>query len=103
MADEKKQFQKRGSNFGRSNSQSRMNRHASDGRALIKDESELDGLLDQVKEPLILILRGGGGCRDYSEGQVGAGDGNGGGCELWWRLAHPHFSCHEFGAHHGES
>ncbi len=56
MADERKQFQKRGSNFGRSNNQSRMNRHASDGRALIKEESELGDLLDQVKEPLILIL-----------------------------------------------
>ncbi len=56
MADEKKQFQKRGSNFGRSNNQSRMNRHASGTKALIKEESELDDLLDQVQEPLVLIL-----------------------------------------------
>lgn len=56
MADEKKQFQKRGSNFGRSNSPSRMNRHASGSRALIKEESELGELLDRVKEPLVLIL-----------------------------------------------
>jgi len=56
MADEKKQFQKRGSNFGRNNSQFRMNRHASGAKALIKEESELDDLLDQVKEPLVLIL-----------------------------------------------
>ena len=56
MADEKKQFQKRGSNFGRSNNQFRMNRHASGTKALIKEESELDDLLDQVQEPLVLIL-----------------------------------------------
>ena len=56
MADDKKQFQKRGSNFGRSNNQSRMNRHASSAKALIKEESELEALLDQVKEPLVLIL-----------------------------------------------
>ena len=56
MADEKKQFQKRGSNFGRSNNQSRMNRHASGSSALIKEESELGDLLGRVKEPLVLIL-----------------------------------------------
>ncbi|MCF7848021.1 MAG: 23S rRNA (guanosine(2251)-2'-O)-methyltransferase RlmB [Kiritimatiellales bacterium] len=56
MDDGSKQFQKRGSNFGRNNNQSRMNRHASGSKALIKEESELDDLLDQVKEPLILIL-----------------------------------------------
>ncbi|RKX39815.1 MAG: 23S rRNA (guanosine(2251)-2'-O)-methyltransferase RlmB [Verrucomicrobia bacterium] len=56
MADGNNQFQKRGSNFGRSNNRSRMNKHASGSRALIKDESELGDLLDQVKVPLILIL-----------------------------------------------
>lgn len=56
MDDGKKQFQKRGSKFGRDHTQSRMNRHASNSKALIKDESELGDLLDQVKEPLILIL-----------------------------------------------
>ncbi len=48
MADEKKQFQKRGSNFGRNNSQFRMNRHASGTKALIKEESELDDLLSEL-------------------------------------------------------
>jgi 23S rRNA (guanosine2251-2'-O)-methyltransferase len=33
-----------------------MNKHASGSKALIKDESELDALLDQVKVPLVLIL-----------------------------------------------
>ena len=57
MDDGKKQFQKRGSKFGRDNSQSRINKHASGSKkALIKEESELGDLLDQVKEPLILIL-----------------------------------------------
>lgn len=52
----KNQFQKRGSKFGRDNTQSRMNKHAAKSKALIKDESELDALLDGIKEPLILIL-----------------------------------------------
>ena len=33
-----------------------MNKHASGSKALIKDESELGALLDQVKVPLVLIL-----------------------------------------------
>ncbi|HKL21590.1 MAG TPA: 23S rRNA (guanosine(2251)-2'-O)-methyltransferase RlmB [Tichowtungia sp.] len=33
-----------------------MNRHAAGDKALIREESELDELLDQVKNPLILIL-----------------------------------------------
>lgn len=56
MDDGNRQFQKRGSNFGRNNSRSRMNKHASGSKALIKDESELGALLDQVKTPLLLIL-----------------------------------------------
>ncbi len=56
MSDGNNQFQKRGSNFGRNNSRARMNKHAPRSKALIKEESELDALLDQVKEPLILIL-----------------------------------------------
>ena len=67
MDDGKKQFQKRGSKFGRDNSQSRMNKHASGSKkALIKEESELGDLLDQVKEPLILILDW--GKRDGADG-----------------------------------
>lgn len=56
MVDGNKQFQKRGSNFGRTNNRARMNKHASSSKALIKDESELNALLDQVKAPLVLIL-----------------------------------------------
>ena len=56
MANRKKQFQKRGSNYGRSGEATRMNRHAAGDKALIREESELDELLDQVKNPLILIL-----------------------------------------------
>ena len=56
MDDGNKQFQKRGSNFGRNNSRARMNKHASSSKALIKAESELGALLDQVKAPLLLIL-----------------------------------------------
>ena len=57
MNDRKSPHQKRGSNFGQNSNRSRMNKHSS-GKALIKDESELGDLLDQVKEPLILILDG---------------------------------------------
>ena len=56
MANGNKQFQKRGSDFGRSPHQSRKNKHASRSKALIKDEVELEELLDQAKQPLILIL-----------------------------------------------
>ena len=57
MADGNKPFQKRGSNFGKTNSRARMNKHASSSsKALIKDESELGALLDTIKVPLILIL-----------------------------------------------
>jgi len=45
-----------GSKFGRNNSPSRMNKHSSGSKALIKQESELEDLLDHVKEPLLLIL-----------------------------------------------
>ncbi len=51
-----KKFQKRGSNFGRSNHRSRMNKHASASKPLILEESELDALLDKANVPLILIL-----------------------------------------------
>lgn len=56
MDDTNNQFQKRGSNFGRSNNRARMNKHSSSSKALIKDESELGALLDKVEVPLILIL-----------------------------------------------
>jgi 23S rRNA (guanosine2251-2'-O)-methyltransferase len=56
MAKRKKQFQTRGSNFGRSDDATRINKHAAGDKALIREESELDDLLDQVKNPLILIL-----------------------------------------------
>lgn len=56
MSEANRKQQKRGSNFGRNNNQSRKNKHASNSKALIKDETELGPLLDQVKEPLILIL-----------------------------------------------
>ncbi|VGO19024.1 23S rRNA (guanosine(2251)-2'-O)-methyltransferase RlmB [Pontiella sulfatireligans] len=56
MASGGNQFQKRGSNFGRSDNVSRTNKHGSSSKALIKDESELEALLDQTKTPLVLIL-----------------------------------------------
>jgi 23S rRNA (guanosine2251-2'-O)-methyltransferase len=56
MADGKNQFQKRGSNFGRNQNQSRKNKHAAGSKPLIMDESELGSLLDKAKVPLILIL-----------------------------------------------
>jgi 23S rRNA (guanosine2251-2'-O)-methyltransferase len=56
MAGGKKQFSKRGSDFGRNNNQARRNTHATGSKPLIKDEAELSGLLDGIKEPLILIL-----------------------------------------------
>jgi 23S rRNA (guanosine2251-2'-O)-methyltransferase len=51
-----RQFQKRGSGYGKNNTRARMNKHASSAKALIKDESELGDLLDSVEVPLILIL-----------------------------------------------
>lgn len=56
MSGGKKQFSKRGSDFGRDNHRARRNVHASGSNPLIKDESELPELLDKAKEPLILIL-----------------------------------------------
>jgi len=56
MTKRKKQFQNRGSSFGRNNDSTRMNKHSAGDTALIREESELDDLLDQVKNPLILIL-----------------------------------------------
>jgi 23S rRNA (guanosine2251-2'-O)-methyltransferase len=56
MDDGNKQFQKRGSNFGRNNNRARMNKHSAPSKALIKEEAELGDLLDQVKVPLVLIL-----------------------------------------------
>ncbi|MBT8043171.1 MAG: 23S rRNA (guanosine(2251)-2'-O)-methyltransferase RlmB [Pontiella sp.] len=56
MSSGKKQFTKRGSDFGRNKKQARTNVHASGTKPLIKEESELPGLLKQTKEPLILVL-----------------------------------------------
>jgi 23S rRNA (guanosine2251-2'-O)-methyltransferase len=57
MAGGKKQFNKRGSDFGRNNTHgARKNVHASGTKPLVKDESELPSLLDGTKEPFILIL-----------------------------------------------
>ncbi len=56
MSGGKKQFSKRGSDFGRNGKQARKNVHASGTKPLIKEESELPKLLEQTKEPLILIL-----------------------------------------------
>jgi 23S rRNA (guanosine2251-2'-O)-methyltransferase len=56
MSSSKKQYSKRGSDFGRNNKQARKNVHATGTKPLIKEESELPGLLDKAKDPLILIL-----------------------------------------------
>lgn len=56
MAHKNKKFQNRGSNYGRNDESIRMNKHSAGDKALIKEESELDDLLNQVKTPLILIL-----------------------------------------------
>ncbi|MEI6892258.1 MAG: 23S rRNA (guanosine(2251)-2'-O)-methyltransferase RlmB [Pontiella sp.] len=57
MASGKKQFNKRGSDFGRSNQQgARKNAHSTGTKPLIKDETELLALLEKAKNPLILIL-----------------------------------------------
>ena len=49
-------FQKRGSQFGRTENESRMNKHSAGGKALLKDESEIDELLESKKELFILVL-----------------------------------------------
>jgi 23S rRNA (guanosine2251-2'-O)-methyltransferase len=57
MAGGKKQFNKRGSDFGRrNNGPARQNVHASGTKPLIKEESELPELLENTVNPLILIL-----------------------------------------------
>lgn len=56
MSAQKKQFSKRGSDFGRKNNQARKNVHASGTKPLIKEESELPGVLDKTENPFILIL-----------------------------------------------
>ncbi len=56
MSGGKKQFSKRGSDFGRSGGRARKNSHASGSKPLIKDEAELPDLLDKTKDPLILVL-----------------------------------------------
>ncbi len=57
MAGGKKQFNKRGSDFGRGNNQgARKNAHATGTKPLLMDETELPELLEKTKEPLILIL-----------------------------------------------
>jgi 23S rRNA (guanosine2251-2'-O)-methyltransferase len=56
MNQPNRQFQKRGSGYGKSNTRTRMNKHASSSKALIKDESELGDLLDSIEVPLLLIL-----------------------------------------------
>ena len=49
-------FQKRGSQFGQSDSDSRMNKHSAGGAALIKEESELDELLESSNDLFFLVL-----------------------------------------------
>ncbi|MDF7798304.1 23S rRNA (guanosine(2251)-2'-O)-methyltransferase RlmB [Pontiellaceae bacterium B1224] len=57
MAGGKKPFNKRGSDFGRSNHQTaRKNAHATGTKPLIKDETDLPALLEKAKNPLVLIL-----------------------------------------------
>jgi len=56
MKENKQRFRKRGSRYGRDPKKARMNKHASDTKALLKEESELPELLDRTKNPLILIL-----------------------------------------------
>lgn len=56
MSRGKKQFTKRGSDFGRHTPHARKNVHSAGTKPLIKDESELDDLLGKVKTPLVLIL-----------------------------------------------
>ena len=57
MAGGKKPFNKRGSDFGRSNHQgARQNAHAGGSKPKILDEMELPALLEKAKNPLILIL-----------------------------------------------
>lgn len=57
MAGGKKQFNKRGSDFGRNKHQgARQNAHASGTKPMIKDEAELPALLEKTKNPLILVL-----------------------------------------------
>ena len=52
----KKQFSKRGSDFGRNHHQARRNTHATGAKPLIKEEAELPEFLNRTKDPLILIL-----------------------------------------------
>lgn len=57
MAGHKKQFNTRGSDFGRNTKQgARKNTHSSGAKPLIIDEAELPALLEKTKEPLVLIL-----------------------------------------------
>ncbi len=51
-------FQKRGSKFGQSSEDSRMNKHAKGVRPNIKNEDELYGIIEKSKNPLVLILDG---------------------------------------------
>ncbi len=52
----KKQFSKRGSDFGRNKNYARKNIHASGSKPMVMDESELPDLLEKAPNPLILIL-----------------------------------------------
>ena len=56
MSGNKKNFTKRGSDFGKHTSTARKNSHATGTKPLVKDESELADLLGKVKNPLVLIL-----------------------------------------------
>jgi len=57
MAGGRKQFNKRGSDFGRNTKQgARKNAHATGTKPMLMEESELPSLLEKTKEPLILIL-----------------------------------------------
>jgi 23S rRNA (guanosine2251-2'-O)-methyltransferase len=51
-------FQKRGSRFGLSDNESRVNKHCKGGRPLLKNENELESYLKSIKDPFVLILDG---------------------------------------------
>lgn len=60
MSTSRKPHSKHRGDSGRNSRRGRDNKHSQglDGKALIKDESELKGLLEPVAEPFVLILDG---------------------------------------------